>query len=229
MLIEVRAVPARALQQAAAIGARGDELGRVLLNRRHDDDRIPHERPRHLPHRLIRRTDLDVHRRLKFLNQDSLAKQRFDFGTHHNPVRACRARQSRLGRAPSSLHEVRAQPPPQVDRFADVERTSVLVANDIHARDRRCRTADSVAGPAPHFTPILDDERLGHQPVGQLFRRPANAQHFSGQTPIVRRLAHLPQARKQSVSQHEASIQSGRRAQGSGLRGAVEPSMSPKS
>ena len=54
----------------------------------------------------------------------------------------------------------------------------------IDARRRRRRTADPFAGPAPRLAAILDDERLGDQPARERLRRPANAQHFGGQTPI---------------------------------------------
>ena len=84
---EVRTVPARALHHAAAIDARGDELDRILFDRRHQDEHVAHERRRHLPRLQIRRTDLNVHGRLQLLNQDRLAKQRFDFRAHQAPLR----------------------------------------------------------------------------------------------------------------------------------------------
>jgi hypothetical protein len=84
-----------------------------------------------------------------------------------------------------------AQPPPQIDRLSDVERPPLLVADDIHACAGRRGAANPFAGPAPRLVPILNDQRLGHQPAGQLFGGPPNPQHFGGETSMVRPVAHL--------------------------------------
>ena len=193
---EIRAVPARALNHPAAVGPRADKLGRILFDRRHDDEHVADERTRHLARLRGRRTDLNVHGRPQLVDQDRLAKQRFDFRADQVPLRIGRPRQSRLDGAPTPLRKVRAQPPPQVDRFSDVERAPVLVAQDIDARARRAPHGRSVRRPGATLpadprrrAPGPTSRRASASDAPRMPSTSAASRRWSGASPISRRRA----------------------------------------
>ena len=108
----------------------------------------------------------------------------------------------RLERLPAAPGEVCAQPPAQIDRLADIQRATLFVAQDVHARRGRRGGADALAGAAPAFAAIFDDKRLSDEPAGKFGRCAADAENFSDQARIIRDAFDVLQPGDKLVTEH---------------------------
>jgi hypothetical protein len=94
---------------------------------------------------------------------------------------------------------VGAKAPPQVDGLSDVQCPAGLVAQDVDPWRRRRAGANPLAREAPRLTPIFDDKRLRHEAPREIGGRIPDPEHFSGQTLMVGRRAHLRHAGKKAI------------------------------
>ena len=183
--------------------ARADELDRIAFDRRHDDDHVAHQRAREIPawpgrgDRSARSRSVAAHESARPRAAALRAPIR-PRSIRRSPRATCRA----LSASPAPPGKMRAQPPPQVDRLADIQRATLLVAQDVDARRGRRRGADALARAAPALAAIFDDQRLRDQPPGQFGRRVADAEHLSGQARIIRRRLMSFKPARQAVTKH---------------------------
>ncbi len=196
---QIGAAPARPLNQPAAVGARGNQLRRIRLDRPDDDDDVAGKRWRNVARRRIRRTDLDVHDGVERLNQLGLPEQRFQLRSRLLPFRVRDTRERGFDAAPAALRKVRAQAPPQVVCLSDVQWPAGLVAQDVDAWRLRRAGANPLARLAPGLAPIFDDKRLRHEAPREIGRRIPDPEDFSGQTLMVRLRAHLRHAGQKAI------------------------------
>ena len=160
---EIRTVSPRPLNQPAAVDACGDEFGRVLLDGRHDDDHVAHERCGNITRREFRRTDLDIHVRTKLVDERRLAQQRFDLRSEPRSTPRSRPARARVSSSATGARQNAPQPPaPEVHRLPDIERAAALREEHIDAGRRRAprirRFADFAPWLASISTTSLRDE-----------------------------------------------------------------------
>src|SRR5262249_37193380 len=114
--------------------------------------------------------------------------------------------QLRLEGLPAPRRKVRPQTTFDVDRFADIQRTAAAILQDVNARRLWRRSNDPLTQPCPDFAPVLDHERLVHEPPGHRWRGIVNREHFFGKANVVRYVAHFAQTRLQAIAQQHRWI-----------------------
>jgi hypothetical protein len=100
---------------------------------------------------------------------------------------------------------VRAKPPSQVDRLADVERPVVSVFQYVDAWRRGRSAANAFARAAPLVAPILDHQRLRHESLREFGRRAANAEHLGRQSLMIDGVTHLGETGEKAISKKRSS------------------------
>jgi len=206
---QVRSVPAAALNHPPSIDARPDKFDHLLFDRRSQNEHVAGKRARHGARTEIGLADLDIYYRLQFVDEDRFGQQRLDLRADQAPFGIGCTGKIRPGGPPAPIREMGAQTAPQVDRFSDVERAPLFIAEDIDTRNGRRLPADPVSGPLPGLLPIADDERLADQPAREGLGRSTNAEHFGREALVVDLPgggAHFLQAGEQFVPQHGSSL-----------------------
>src|SRR5262249_44657108 len=133
------------------------------------------------------------------------AEPRLGLRTALLPCRVGGAGESRLDGFPATVREVRTKPPPQIDRLTYVERTVIRVLQHVNAWCRGRSAADAFARAAPLLASILDDQRLRDEPLRELGRRAADAEHLCRQPLMIDGVAHRSDASEKAIPKKDGS------------------------